>query len=143
MTKTNDIEKHDRLILKVVDSKLIDVGTEISLNYLGLELNGKSDYNENKLFISHFGSGYDTHDNSSKTNGKLYPNKTMDKTDIDYILPKEDSVNPHHFDIKYDIINKSYYIKNVDESALFVKLNKKLVSINLTQTYFSYLSKVQ
>lgn len=128
-------------MLKVIDSKLIDVGTVINLNYLGLELNGKSDYNENKLFVTRFGAGYNNNldndmdggfDNKQETknNGKLCTNSTFnkDQTDIDYILPKEESLNPHHFDIKYDMVSKAYYIKNIGESAVFIKINKKTVS---------------
>jgi hypothetical protein len=47
---------------------------------------------------------------------------------VDYYLPVEDNIMPRHFDIRYDFLAENFYIKNFRNTALFVKLDTKVVS---------------
>ena len=149
------IESNDKLILKILDSKSLDIGTEINLNCLGIEFNGKVDYNnyilEESCAVISFGSGKVRESivhnfnsniiNSTKKEeeksikeGISYTNNKSFKTKdhkIDYALPLEDSIQKHHFDIKYDFLSSSYYIKNYNNSALFSRIDKKHVNFYL------------
>ena len=48
---------------------------------------------------------------------------------INYKLPLEESLQKHHFDIKYDLLNRLYCVRNVGTSGLFIRITKKEVSL--------------
>lgn len=108
----------------------MEIGSEILLNYLGLEWNGLNDIIEDNLFITKFGSGAlkNRNGNSDKDLSNM--------NEVDYKLKDEEAILPHHFDIKYDILNRSYFIKNFNHSGLFLKINNKQVSVKFI--LFSY-----
>ena len=97
----------------------MEVGMEIKINSLGLEGNGlNNQFDENNQGLVRFGSG--------PINGLQNTPNDM-KEGIDFHLREEEEIEFHHFDIRYDIFNRYYTIKNVNNSALFVKIRAKQV----------------
>ena len=128
---------------------------EIHLNCIGVEFNGKSKIDqllkEDNYGIIRFGSGLPKNNLASFSNPKnklsnvsLNENKSKKDNDllsstvnmslnfdIDYQLNEEDNIYPRHFDIRYDTISESYFIKNYKNSAVFLRIDNIQVSFNL------------
>ena len=99
----------------------MEIGIEIKINSLGLEGNGSNNnFDENNQGLVRFGSGP----------VNLTKRSSIDETNaIDFHLNEEESIEIHHFNIRYDTLSKFYYIKNVNNSALFVKIRSKQVRV--------------
>lgn len=107
-----EVEKHSKLTLKIIQSNTIEVGTEIHLNYLGLESNGLKSRKEH-TFITRFGCS----------------SQLIEKQDsiADYQFPYDECLQPLHFEIKYDINTRSYYVRNNKHSTVFERIAQKIV----------------
>lgn len=68
---------------------------------------------------------------SSNINPSISPrgDSTSNFSQIDYQLSPIDKIQSRHFDIKYDFLTENYYILNYKNSALFVRLSQKQVSL--------------
>lgn len=137
------IDNHSRLALRILDSKGLEKGSEIHINCLGVEENGKFNYQnyvrDDKYGITRFGSiatsfqrsfSNNVHKNDlePESNDRLSSNNLSVLGGVDFYLPVEDNIMPRHFDIRYDFLSENFYIKNFRNTALFVKLDSKVVS---------------
>lgn len=100
--------------MRVIESKTCELGTEIKLNYLGLESNGiRVTSSDDHTYITRFGAI------SKETECKL------ESYVADYLFPYEDSLQTYHFDIKYVVAEGHYSVKNYHHSSLFTRVMQK------------------
>lgn len=88
-----------------MDSKSLKLNTKILINSFGL--NGSK--RGNRDGISYFG-------------------KANFDNQVDFELPDEEAIKNSHFLIKYDPNIKSYLIKNIQNSGLFLRIEYQHVS---------------
>lgn len=134
-----DINNFNKLVLRILESKTLDVDTEIVLNCYGVEVNGTyelSSYIKDKenTGITKFGSG---NKNLVTKQGTFDENRSRgivssmgnrsSNMEIDYQIPDEDNIHPRHFDIKFDFDQQKYFIRNYRNSAVFFRIDKRLV----------------
>ncbi len=60
----------------------------------------------------------------------IFGKSNANNSNVDFVLSNEDSVNDKHFEIKYDKILNTYYIKNPKQSGVFIKVVNKVIIKN-------------
>lgn len=96
------INSRKKLILKVIEGKYLEVGTELIVNAGGLE-----------------GS-----ERMAKDGVVIFGNKPVKKSSLmnDFNFPKEETIGEKHFQVKYDIARDEYFAKDLYGSGLFTKI---------------------
>ena len=99
------ISNSDKLVLTIIDSKKVKVGSKVTINVLGIESSERKTYD-----------------------GKSYFGKRTEDGELnDYYLPEESNVNNRHFEVKFDSSYKFYMIKGVDKAKLFIRISQKFM----------------
>lgn len=97
------IKANKKLILTVIESKFLDPGTKLVINAGGLE-----------------GS-----ERMSRDGVVLFGNKSTSKKSLtnDFNFPDEEQLGNKHFEIRFNLEKRKYFIKDLYGSGLFIKIN--------------------
>ena len=60
----------------------------------------------------------------------IFGKSNANNSNVDFVLSNEDSSNDKHFEIKYDKVLNTYYIKNQKQSGVFIKVINKVIIKN-------------
>jgi len=60
----------------------------------------------------------------------IFGKSNANNSNVDFVLSNEDSANDKHFEIKYDKVLNTYYIKNQKQSGVFIKVINKVIIKN-------------
>lgn len=97
----NDLDSHDKLDLIVFDSKTLNLGDRIRINPQGLE------------------------NSARQKDGTVYFGKSNRNYPVDFELQDENLPLECHMVIKYDQETRTYLVKNIDQSNVYVKIDYK------------------
>ena len=101
-----DVSKGKVLVMTVKESKFNKIGDILRIDSSGL-INSKRAANDGVVIFGH--------------------RTSPSKDNIDYSLHQEEGINEKHFEIKYDKVLNTFFLRNQKNSGVFIKIENSMI----------------